>query len=52
MIILRNWQIFSDRVLLVWSDGDEFFVSRDDFNRLFGPIVSGDKELIKNEFAL
>ena len=52
MVTLRNWQMLPDRVLLVWSDGDEFSVSRDTFNRLFGPIVSGDKDLIKKEFAL
>lgn len=52
MASLRSWQVIGDRVLLCWSDGSEFYVSKPDFNRLFGPIVSGDKDQIKKEFGL
>lgn len=52
MISLRSWQVIGDRVLLFWSDGSEFYISKADFNRLFGPIVSGFKEQIEKEFAI
>lgn len=39
-------------VLLRYSDGDVFAVSKSDFDRAFGPILSGDKDTVWKDFAI
>lgn len=51
-IFLDDWQDEGERVKLIYKDGDCFYVSKDDFNRAFGCIVSGEKEDIARDFAL
>ena len=49
---LVDWYVFGITVTLVYSDGDEFVVMKDVFDRAFGPIVSGSKDQIKREYAI
>ena len=42
----------SDLVFLIYEDGDVVKVSRSDFDRCFGPIVSGSKDAIKRDFGI
>lgn len=50
---LLTWKpIGKDIVYLIYDDGDIVTVSRSDFDRCFGPIVSGSKNDIKRDFAI
>ena len=52
-INLKYWKYDdADRVRLVYSDGDIVYVTREDFNRVFGPIVSADKHDVIRDFAI
>ena len=47
-----DWYVCGPTVTLVYSDGDEFVVLKDVFDRAFGPIVSGPKDQIRREYAI
>lgn len=49
---LVAWCLCGSTVTLVYSDGDEFSVFAENFNRFFGAIVSHPKEQIRYEFAI
>lgn len=51
-ISLEKWSYEGDRAKLVYSDGDVVFVSKKDFDRAFGAIVSADKHDVIRDFAL
>ncbi len=49
---LMSWTLKGDIVVLFYSDGDTVEVSKSDFDRVFGPIVSAAKEDVIRDFAL
>lgn len=49
---LKNWKDKGNRVKLIYPHFDSFYVSKEDFNRAFGCIVSGEKTEIKRDFAV
>lgn len=49
---LLSWTLCGDFVSLFYSDGDTVWVSKEDFDRVFGPIVSASKEDVVRDFAL
>ena len=49
---LKNWSEAGNKIRLSYEDGTEFYVSRNDFNRAFGCIISGAKDDIKRDFAI
>lgn len=50
---LKEWNYFdSAKVRLLYNDGTEVFVSKKDFDRAFGCIVSATKEEIIRDFAI
>lgn len=52
-INLADWNYDGDkRVKLVYDDGDVLYVTREDFNRAFGAIVSADKHEVIRDFAI
>lgn len=48
---LNNWTIEGNTVRLSYDKGD-LIVSKEDFDRAFGPIVSASYEDIKRDFAI
>ena len=51
-IHLRSWKIEGDKVRLIYADNTGFYVSKKDFDRAFGCIISGEKEAIRRDFAI
>ena len=51
-IDLKDWKPMGDLVKLIYTDNDEFYIKKEDFNRAFGPIVSGNKADIKKEYKV
>ncbi|MEE0945554.1 MAG: hypothetical protein U0M42_01845 [Acutalibacteraceae bacterium] len=51
-IYLTDWSIDGDRVKLVYSDEDIVYVSKVDFDRAFGAIISAEKHEIVRDFAI
>lgn len=49
---LKNWNYAGEKVRLVYDDGSEVFVSKTDFDRAFGCIVSAPKSAIARDFAI
>lgn len=49
---LKKWKIKGDKVKLTYGFLSSFYVSKKDFDRAFGPIVSGERDEIKRDFAL
>lgn len=49
---LAEWKDEGEKIKLIYKDGDSFYISREDFNRAFGCIVSGEKEEIRRDFSL
>jgi hypothetical protein len=49
--MLNSWEIVNDRVRLSYDIGD-LYVTLEDFNRAFGPIVSASYDDIKRDFAV
>ena len=49
-IQLSEWKHEHGRIKLIYRDGDFFYVNKEDFDRAFGCIVSGEKEEIKRDF--
>ncbi len=49
---LKSWEIRGNQAELTYEDGDTVYVNKDDFNRAFGPIVSGDKSAIIRDFGV
>lgn len=51
-IFLTEWNYVGDKVRLAYVDGTEFFVSRKDFDRAFGCIVSAPRDDVIRDFGL
>lgn len=51
-VSLRIWNDVGDKVRLEYEDGTEVFVTKTDFNRAFGCIVSAPKADIIRDFAI
>lgn len=51
-IYLADWDYDGDRVKLLYSDDDIIYVTRTDFDRAFGAIVSAEKHEIVRDFAI
>lgn len=49
---LKKWKIKGDKVKLTYGFLSSFYVSKKDFDRAFGPIVSGERSEIKRDFKL
>lgn len=49
---LISWHQVGFCVRLKYSDGETLLVLKSDFDRAFGPIVSGSKDDIRRDFAL
>lgn len=51
-VFLRKWEYAGDCIRLVYEDGTVLFVSKIDFDRAFGCIVSAPKSDIVRDFAI
>lgn len=53
-VYLKEIKIADDKskATLVYSDGDSFDVSYEDYNRALMTLANGDKEAIRHDFAL
>jgi len=51
-VSLKEWNYVGDKVRLAYVDGVEFFVSRKDFDRAFGCIVSAPRSEVIRDFAM
>ena len=51
-ICLRTWNYAGDKVKLVYEDDDIVYVSKTDFDRAFGAIVSASKTEVLRDFVL
>lgn len=51
-VSLQEWSYVGDKVRLAYADGVEFFVSKKDFDRAFGCIVSAPRNDVIRDFAL
>lgn len=49
---LKNWNYVGEKVRLAYDDGSEVFVSKTDFDRAFGCIVSAPKSAIVRDFDI
>lgn len=50
---LVDWKVTSpDKVTLYYSEGENLVVSKTDFDRAFGAIVSADYDAVKRDFAI
>ncbi len=49
---LKKWKDKGSKVKLIYPRMRSFYVSKEDFNRAFGCIVSGEMSEIKRDFAL
>lgn len=51
-IYLKTWNYDGDKVKLVYEDDDIVYVSKIDFDRAFGAIVSASKNDVLRDFAM
>ena len=51
-IYLKTWNYDGDKVKLVYEDNDIVYVSKVDFDRAFGTIVSASKVDILRDYVL
>lgn len=51
-VFLKKWEYAGDRVRLVYRDGTVAFVSKTDFDRAFGCIVSAPKADVVRDFVI
>lgn len=51
-VVLKIWNYEGDKVRLAYEDGTEVFVSKADFDRAFGCIVSAPKADVVRDFAV
>lgn len=51
-VFLKKWNYAGSKVRLEYEDGTEVFVSKTDFDRAFGCIVSAPKADIIRDFAI
>lgn len=51
MICLKDWQIQGNRVCLTYSDDTSLYISKSDFDRAFGCIISADKNAVIRDFV-
>lgn len=49
---LKKWKDKGKTVKLIYPRMRSFYISKEDFNRAFGCIVSGEMSEIKRDFAL
>ena len=49
---LKKWKIKGDKVKLTYGFLSSFYVSKKDFDRAFGPIVSEDMSVVKRDFKI
>ena len=49
---LIDWKPKGNMIKLIYPKRRSFYVSQEDFNRAFGPIVSGNMAEIKRDFKL
>ena len=49
---LKNWNYDGDKVKLFYEDNDIVYVSKVDFDRAFGAIVSASKNDVLRDFAM
>lgn len=49
---LKKWKIRGDKVKLTYGFLSSFYVSKKDFDRAFGPIVSEDMSDVKRDFKI
>ncbi|MBQ3182179.1 MAG: hypothetical protein IJB57_00785 [Clostridia bacterium] len=51
-VYLKSWNYDGDKVKLVYEDNDIVYVSKTDFDRAFGTIVSATKADVLKDFAM
>ena len=51
-VYLKSWNYDGDKVKLFYEDNDIVYVSKVDFDRAFGAIVSATKEEVLRDFAM
>lgn len=51
-VYLKSWNYDGDKVKLVYEDNDIVYVSKTDFDRAFGAIVSASKTEVLRDFVL
>ena len=51
-VYLKSWNYDGDKVELVYEDNDIVYVSKVDFDRAFGAIVSASKADILRDYVL
>ena len=51
-VYLKVWENEGERIKLVYNDGDIVFVTKKDFDRAFGTIVSANKDDVIRDFAI
>lgn len=49
---LLSWSIVGSIVHLHYADGSIVKIAKSDFDRCFGPIVSGSKDVISRDFGI
>ena len=50
--VLSRWEVEGSTVKLDYSDGTILYVSKSDFDRAFGCIISASKEDVVRDFAV
>jgi hypothetical protein len=51
-IYLKDTKVMGDKVKLIYQDDSELFVSKKDYDRALGPIISSPKDDIERDFAI
>lgn len=51
-IHLKDTEVMGKRVKLIYQDDSELFVSKTDYDRAFGCIISAPKADIERDFAI
>ena len=51
-VYLKEWALKDDHAVLTYTDNDVVKVSKEDFDRAFGAIVSASKEAVIRDFAI
>ena len=49
---LSCWRAEGDKVRLVYEDNTELYVTKEDFDRAFGCIISASKDEVIRDFAI
>ena len=51
-VFIKSWVDQGSVVKLLYTDGDVLLIRKSDFDRAFGPIISGSKDQIRRDFAI